>query len=60
MAKQPPEPRPDPREVRAAYKGITDTFKLYVDTEGREYVRLPSGKRARVSARRDGTYVVEE
>ncbi len=58
--KQQLEPKPEPKVVQAAYKGIVDAFKLYVDPEGREYVRLPSGKRARVAARRDGTYVVEE
>lgn len=46
--------------VKVAYKGILDEFKLYADKEGRPYVVLPNGKRALVTARRDGTYMLTE
>jgi hypothetical protein len=56
-----PPPKPEPRPlVRVAYKGILDEFKLYTDKDQRPYITLPSGKRALVEARRDGTYMLKE
>ncbi|HET9023070.1 MAG TPA: hypothetical protein VFN64_00770 [Burkholderiaceae bacterium] len=49
-----------PRLVKAAYKGVVHDFKVYRLPDGREFVRLPSGKRATVVRRLDGSYVVNE
>jgi hypothetical protein len=61
MAKQAPK-KLAPEFVRAAYRGITDEFRLYPPTKPGDspYVRLPNGKRATVSQRRDGSYIVNE
>jgi hypothetical protein len=61
LAKQQP-PKPPPTFVRAAYKGIADEFRLYEPLKPGEkpFVRLPNGKRATVTQRRDGSYLVDE
>lgn len=60
MAKQHKAPEPRPL-VRVAYKGILDEFKLYNDPkDNRSYIKMPNGKRAFVTQRQDGTYMVQE
>jgi hypothetical protein len=61
MGKMSPQKQP-PTYVRAAYKGIADEFRLYEPLKPGEkpFVRLPNGKRATVTQRRDGSYLVDE
>ena len=51
------EPKP---VVKVAYRGILADFKLHTLPDGRRYVVQPDGKRAYVTERRDGSYIVEK
>jgi hypothetical protein len=57
-APEPPQPRP---RVQVAFAGSLTEFKLYTDKQTQApYILLPSGRRAFVAERRDGTYMVKE
>lgn len=61
QSKEPPQKR-EPVFVRAARKGVMDEYRLYdpLKPGDKPFVRLPNGKRATVTQRRDGSYLVDE
>jgi hypothetical protein len=58
-----PDEKPQPRpRVQVAFAGSLTEFKVYTDKLKGDapYVLLPSGRRAYIAERRDGTYMVKE
>jgi hypothetical protein len=61
--KQKSETKPEkvaPFTAQVSYAGRSTECRVYTDQAGGLYVRLPNGKRAPVTKRRDDTYVATE